>query len=397
MSLDDRLYLADPLALEFTSTVTAHASVGEQSGVVLEKSAFYPESGGQLGDHGVLVAGSARHDVVDVQLVEGRVVHLIAGELPPVGVQATGAVERARRRSHMSLHSGQHLLSRALELVCEADTVSARLGERTCTIDLDKKITMKSARAAAERVNAIVDEDRPIVAHYPDADTLAAMPLRRQPKVTQDIRIIEIADFDWTPCGGTHCTSSAQVGLVHVTQLEGYKGKTRVHFASGPRARARLFERAALVDELAAKFTAGAEDVLANISKLQGSLKDVRQQLGRAQATLLEGELAKIEAELAADGTFVRVLDIDKAGAQKAVSRLATGARRLVVGAREADAMHVIVARGPDASGDAGAKMKSLALENGGRGGGKETRAEGRFPLFDSRTRRRISGSEIDF
>jgi alanyl-tRNA synthetase len=379
-ALKPRLYLEDPLALRFEGEVVAHAALGERQTVLLDRSAFYPESGGQLGDIGALAAAR----VVDVQLDgEGRVHHVLEGELPAIGARVEGAVDLERRRLHMALHTGQHLLSRALIDVAAAETVSARLGERTCTVDLDKKLSDASAAKAEALVNAIVDDDRRVRALFPNADELAGLALRRAPKVTEDIRIVEVDGFDLTPCGGTHCTRTSQVGLLHVTQLEGYKGKTRVHFAAGPRARARLFGHAELVARLAGRFTCGADEVEANLDRLRAELKSTRQALGAAQQAVLERMVEELEADLGADADVVLVLDADKKAAQSVATRLATGRRRVVIGAAADGGLHVIVTRGPDAELDSGALLKELAAVHGGRGGGRAERAEGRFPAFE--------------
>src|SRR5437879_871017 len=129
-----RLYHADPFLLAFDDEIVELASFGGARSVVLGRTAFYPESGGQMGDRGTL-AGRA---VLDVQVDDAGVVHhLLEGELPPVGTRVSGAIERSRRRLHMALHSAQHMLSRALVDLAAAETVSSRLGETECTIDVD--------------------------------------------------------------------------------------------------------------------------------------------------------------------------------------------------------------------------------------------------------------------
>src|SRR3990170_4166050 len=234
------LYHDDPPALAFAARVIAHSAWNGAPALVLDATAFYPESGGQMADRGTL-AGAA---VADVQVDDAGVVHhvLAAGAaLPAPGAEVRGEVDRARRRVHMALHTGQHLLSRALADVARGETVSSRLGETACTIDLDlARLEDRDLVRAEELVNAVVDDDVPVVAFFPTAAELAALPLRRAPKVAERIRVVRIGGFDVSPCGGTHCRSSAQVGLVRVTGVERYKGKVRVTFAAGRRARDAL-------------------------------------------------------------------------------------------------------------------------------------------------------------
>src|SRR5262249_3425100 len=159
-----------------------------------------------------------------------------------------GTIDRARRRVHMALHTGQHTLSRALVDVARADTVSSRLGETACTIDVDQaQVAERDLARAEDLVNSIIDADAPVRAFLPEPGELAALPLRRPPKVETDIRIVAVGEFDYSPCGGTHCLRTAQVGFVSVTGVERYKGKIRITFAAGRRARAELAGHASVL------------------------------------------------------------------------------------------------------------------------------------------------------
>jgi len=325
---DVRLYMDDPWLSRFDAEVLAHAEHDGRPSLLLDKSAFYPESGGQMADRGTL----AELALLDVQVDDdGRVHHMLEGALPPVGAQVRGEVDRARRRIHMAQHTAQHLLSRALLTEAGAETVSSRLGENLCTIDVQLPKLDEAAVARAEAlVNAVVDDDLEIRAWFPDADELAQLPLRRRPKVTEDIRVVAVGDFDFTPCGGTHCTRSAQVGLLRIAGLERYKGKMRVTFHAGGRARAHLFAHADALAGLATRFTCGPLDVESSVDALERTLTQ------RADRVVF----------------------------------LATPM---------GDALHAIVARGADADFDCGAFFRALK-ERGGKGGGRPERAEGRLP-----------------
>jgi alanyl-tRNA synthetase len=143
-----RLYFDDPLLVRFSSRVVAHGRFGERPSVILERTAFYPEAGGQMADRGTL----GGHAVDDVQIDEAGVVHhLVAGgALPEVGAEVAGEIDRDRRRAHMALHTGQHMLSRALVETAAAGTISSRLGDSACTIDVDAAKLEESDLALAE-------------------------------------------------------------------------------------------------------------------------------------------------------------------------------------------------------------------------------------------------------
>jgi alanyl-tRNA synthetase len=257
--------------------VSAHAAFGDRPSVVLDRTAFYPEAGGQMADRGRL--GGA--EVLDVQVDDAGVVHhILAGDLndvAPVGSEVAGEIDRERRRAHMSLHTGQHMLSRALLDVAGAATVSSRLGESVCTVDVDAaRLPDADVARAEELTNAVIDDDVVIRTWFPDAAELAALPLRREPKVDKEVRIVAVGDFDLSPCGGTHCTRSAQVGIVRVISVERYKGGHRLSFEAGRRARTLLGTHSSALRELGQRFSCPPVEVSQAIERLRGDLKSSR-------------------------------------------------------------------------------------------------------------------------
>jgi alanyl-tRNA synthetase len=380
----ERLYYDDSLLLSFEAHVAAHGNYGDAPSVVLDRTAFYPEAGGQMADRGEL----AGHAVTDVQVDDAGVVHhvLALGEgvaAPAVGELVTGRIDRARRRVHMALHTGQHMLSRALADVAQAETVSSRLGESACTIDLDRE-TLDEARVAEaeDLVNAVVDDDVHVRAWFPSADELAALPLRRAPKVTSAIRVVAVGSFDVTPCGGTHCTGAAQVGLVRVTGLERYKGKMRVTFSAGPRARGELWREAGVLRDLGRAFTCGPLDVLAGVDKLRRELGDARDALGVVRGRLADSIATALCESARETGRAVAVLDEAGPDLLRALATRITATPSAVafLAGRSADGLAVLVARGSESTFDCGGFLKKAAAEAGGRGGGRPERAEGRLP-----------------
>ncbi|MBI5496302.1 MAG: alanyl-tRNA editing protein [Deltaproteobacteria bacterium] len=377
-----RLHHDDPLLWEFQGTVLAHAVFQGRQSVVLDRSVFYPESGGQQGDTGRL--GGAR--VADVQVDDAGVVHhLLEGDPPALGTVVTGQIDGARRRIHMAQHTAQHMLSAALLEGAGGETVSSRLGEGACTIDLDlETLADKDVVAAEDRVNALIDEDLVIRAYFPSEEVLRALPLRRRPKVSENIRVVQIGDFDVSPCGGTHCTRTAQVGLVRVTGVERYKGKARVTFQAGRRAREGLWAEARALRGLAAVFTCGPLEVPASVDSMRHALAETRTALGAARAVVAGAEAERLLAEARAAGRTVVVGLVDgDAELLRAMARKLTAQAdvSLVLGARGPEGIAVMCTRGERGTLDCGAAMKELAAAGGGRGGGKPAHAEGRLPL----------------
>jgi alanyl-tRNA synthetase len=382
-----RLYYDDPLRDRFRARVVAHGKLGDRASVVLDETAFYPESGGQLGDRGQL-GGLA---VADVQVDDAGVVHhLVDGVLPEIGTEIDGAIDRTRRRIHMALHTGQHMLSRALVDEARAETVSSRLGETACTIDVDvaKLADAEVARAEA-LVNAIIDDDVAVRAWFPGDAELASLPLRRRPKVAEDIRIVAVGAFDFTPCGGTHCLRSAQVGQVRVTGLERYKGQMRVTFAAGSRARGLLAAESEVLRGLAREFTCGPSEVPAAVAKLRRELQAAQQALGQSRAKLAAAAAEELIRLAHAAGETLIVTTLPDGGAELArmvVKRISAepGLAALVGAVGEDGGVALCAARGPGSTVDCGALLKGVP---GARGGGSAERAEGRAPAGTTLTR----------
>lgn len=381
----ERLEQEDASIVSFDGQVVAHGTWNGQPSVVLRRSAFYPESGGQMADRGTL-AGLA---VLDVQIDDGGLVHhVVGGALPAIGELVHGDVDAERRRVHRALHSAQHLLSRALADVCGAQTSSSRLGETLCTVDVDRSGLAESKLAEAEgAVLRVIDEDRAVRAWFPSADELATLPLRRAPKQHDRIRVVDLGGFDVSPCGGTHVARTAQIGVCRVLGVERYKGGTRVSFSAGARARGELFAESRVLAAAGAALVVPPLGVVEAIARLEARLKDAQMELGRARATIAK-DLADRARAAAADGRVTLTLDEGGAELARAVAEHLTkdGGLVAVVCARIEEGVHVVVARGPQSSVDCGALLRELAQKSGGKGGGRPERAEGRLPPPGTRT-----------
>jgi alanyl-tRNA synthetase len=377
-----RLYYDDSLLLAFDARVVAHGVWSGAASAILDRTAFYPEAGGQMADRGLL-GGVA---VIDVQADDAGVVHhVLGGALPAIGAEVHGEIDRARRRVHMALHTGQHMLSRGLLDVAGGETVSARLGETACTIDLDLEKANDGALARAEElVNAVIDDDVPIRAWFPEPTELAGLPLRKEPKVSDHVRVVEVKGFDVSPCGGTHCLSSGQVGLVRITNVERYKGKLRVTFASGRRARDELGRYHEILRGLSRDLTCGPDAVQTALDKLKRDLQETREALGLARSRMADAAAEElVQAARAAGRTqVVAAFDDAEPALLRQVAKRITAEPELVamLAARGPEGTQVLIGRGAASTFDCGAFLKRVAQAAGGRGGGKPDRAEGRLP-----------------
>jgi alanyl-tRNA synthetase len=402
MTATEKLYWGDAHSMSFETRGASLASHGGKPSIVLAETLFYPEGGGQLGDAGTLTLGHQLIRIADTQIEDGAIHHVVEGDLSSelvetlrgasaADVPVRGAIDEVRRRDHMVQHTAQHALSRALTDAARADTVSARLGATSCTIDVSRPgLADADLHRAEDLVNGVVMNDVAVLTSFPSPDELAKLDLRKQPnaeKSATGVRIVTIEGFDVTPCGGTHCSRTGQISQVRIVGTEKYKGMLRITFHAGRRALSDARTRHDILAKVASDLTCGPLDVPTAVAKLRTDMKALREKLEGAR-----GELAELVARGLRDalptspGPLVvpvaRPLD-DLAGLRALAGKLAEDPRvvALVSGQDEGSGeVILVVQRGSDAKLDCGAFMMARAKELGGRGGGRPERSEGRFP-----------------
>ena len=388
----EKLYLDEPLRLAFQARLLAVSRWQGQTSVLLDRSAFYGESGGQLGDRGLLLCDGNPCRIGDTQYDEkGRLHHLVAGDPPPLreGAPVEGSVEFAHRRDMMSQHTGQHLLSAIFYRELAAETLSSRLGSRSSTLDLDiAHLEDDQVERVVDLVNEVILENRPIRPLYPDKEQLEAMNLRRMPKVTRHIRILEIEAYDRTPCGGTHCSATGQIGPLFITGRERYKGGMRLHFLVGRRVLEHHRGLAANLNHLGERLGCGAAGVLEAVTRMENDLRERSLQLGQTRADLVALLRDRIYEQHPAPptGTTRIVLvrrndDLDTLRALAAALAKRADVVAMVAGRDpKSGDWRLIVERGDGADFHAGTWFREQGRALGGRGGGRPNRAEGSFP-----------------
>ena len=229
--MTEALYYADPRLAEFTA---AAVSIGKADGawnVEIDRTAFYPEGGGQPADRGTLGGAAVR----DVRREGERIIHVLAAA--PQGDPLAGRIDWAWRWDFMQQHTGQHLLSNVLLAVCGAPTVSVHLGADLSTIELDVPAIADSALEAAEdRAAELIAADLPVTARWVDDEELAGLALRRPTSRKGRVRLVEIGDVDRVACGGLHVSRTAEVQLARLARVERIRGRLRTHWKIGRRA-----------------------------------------------------------------------------------------------------------------------------------------------------------------
>ncbi len=390
----ERLYYDQSYLAEFEARVVSSNTCPEGYRVKLDRCAFYPTSGGQPNDLGFI--GDAR--VLDVVEEEDDIVCVVdrepapgagAAEKPgPGGRTGTGPgelpvvkcrVDWERRFDLMQQHTGQHILSAAFEKLLDADTVGFHLTEHNLTVDLNiPALSPADASRVEALANRIVFDDRPVTAVYPTQVELARMPLRKPPTRAEGIRIIVVGDFDYSPCGGTHVSTTGQVGIIKVTGSEKTRAGVRVAFFCGSRAVADYGVKNEVTARLGSMLSVPLEDIEAATRRL---LDQSSQQFKRLE--VLTRELLVHEAaSLAAGGPVVaKHFDARDPGELRLLAGFiaASGGKVAVLGS-SAPSPQVIVARSDDVTVDARQLIEVAKAVLGGRGGGNPKQAQAGGP-----------------
>ena len=365
--MTERLYLRDPYLKTFTARVLEVRDLSGRPAAILDRSAFYPEGGGQPGDRGKL--GPAQ--VIDTQERDGAVLHLL--DKPVEAGTVTAEIDWARRFDHMQQHHGQHLLSAAFDKL-SAPTLSFPLGERTCTIDLDAPPGRLDAGRAEALANDSIWRDLPVIARDFTGEERARLPLRKEP--VKGDRVVLVEGVDASPCGGTHPARTGEVGCVAVLRTQKWgEGKSRVEFACGGRVVRLLHEfSAALAAAAEALKTAPAEVAQAAARVAAES------QARRKAADALLGDLAVLEAaRLKSRGSpVVAKLTRGAAFARAVAQALAEEGVTALLGTVDEGRGHLVFARAKGAAGPGmGEVLKDALAVLGGKGGGGPDFAQG--------------------
>jgi alanyl-tRNA synthetase len=386
--MTNRLYYGDSYTRAFTARVVERARAGGRPAVVLDRTYFYPASGGQPFDRGNLNGVP----VVEVAARpgDGAVLHVLAGELEAGEVR--GEIDWPRRFDHMQQHTGQHILSQAFSRVAGAETVSFHLSEDSVTIDLAGGVPAASLVAEAEALACrVVLDNVPVRAWFPGESELQTLSLRRAPEglAAGALRVIAIGDFDFSACGGTHVARAGEIGLIKVVKVERRGGEARVEFRCGWRALEDYGRKNDIVNSLAAAFTCAPGEVAAAVSRLQAEAQASRRALKAAQDELIEQEALRLaESSRAASGW--RVIRREWASRPAAelralAARLAAHPNTIALLGASGGSAHLVLGRADGPESPAGPDMRealkaALALLGAGRGGGSPALAQGGGP-----------------
>jgi len=391
--MTDRLYYSDPHCRKFDATILGVEGRDGRTLVRLDRSSFYPTSGGQPFDTGTL--GTLR--VVDVfDEDDGGIAHVVeiaggTGPVDPAGPEGPalqlavgktihGSIDWTRRFDHMQQHTGQHVLSAAFDRMFGVRTVSFHLGAQASTIDLAREMTPREIAAAEDEANRIVWEDRPVTIRFTTAEEASRLPLRKESIRDGTLRLIDVEGFDLSACGGTHVARTGAIGIIAVAAWERFKGGLRLEFLCGGRT---LGGFRLLRDTIAASvrlLSVSVGELPTSIERLQADTK-----VQKREAVAFEAELARYRAEdlaVAAEPTaqgrlVLRALDAGANQLKVLASAVASRPGYIVVLVSTTRPALVVVARSQDVAVLSNELVAALTGKFGGRGGGTADLAQG--------------------
>lgn len=384
--MTDRLYYSDPTLRSFSARVVGRLEIDNHPAVILDRTAFYPEGGGQPGDRGQINQARA----IDVQAQDDAahsVVHILSE--PVAEDEVTCAIDWTRRFDLMQQHTGQHILSQAFVRLLDAETVAFHLNddpnEGTATIDLDRAgLRPADVDAVEDLANRIVFENRPVTARFVSREELASIPLRKPPTVDAAIRIVEIAEFDRSACGGTHVARTGEVGQIKIVKLERRGPETRVEFRCGQRALADYRRKNDVINRAAAGLSIGFWELEEAAARLVAENKALFKQLEEAQERLLEFEAHELWSNLREHGQLAVAMRVWHARDMNALRKLAkqviSRPRTVALLGSGGEKPALVFARSSDVALDMSKLVRDAAARIGGRGGGSPDFAQAGGP-----------------
>lgn len=374
--MTEKLYLQDSYLKTFTAKVLESGSKDGLDYVVLDKTAFYPEGGGQPWDLGTIDGCN----VTKVLEEEGQIYHYLERAIDAITVE--GSVDWNRRFDHMQQHLGQHILSGVFERLLDGETVGFHLGEEYVTVDIAlDKISKEQLDQVEQQANEVIYSNLNVKAYYVDMEQVKTLPMRKPPKVEEDIRIIEVDRYDYSGCGGTHPRNTGEVGVIKIIRIEKAKGNIRVEFLCGQRAlkdyrrkNDAILESSALLSRPYYELVQGIEVAKDQISKLTKDNKTLKDEVNGykveelyANATEYKGR--KIIKKLFYGEDFGNIANM--------ATKLVEKGNVVVLFVNKAEKSQFIYTCSKDVELDMNALLKEVLPLVNGTGGGNKLRAQG--------------------
>lgn len=404
-----RLDRFDSYLTEFHAEITGLRNDDRGTWLRLDRSAFYPTAGGQPHDTGILVVGGATLKVVDVQVEDGLVWHLVQGAATPgvtadltadltAGLELTGRIDWQRRYRHMQRHTAQHILSQALVRVnAEYGTRSVSMRGPESTIDFGGTADLQVLAAVELEANAAARRALAVMTFEVHDSRLGEYKLRRPAKVSGQVRLVAIGDYDLVACGGTHLRSSAEALPIKIVGLERVKGGlNRLTFRAGEEAHEDYALKHAVAAGLSVRLSVPAGEIVARVDALQAELAEQGRLLAEARAARAAALAQKLAAEAAGGYISAYLQGADAELLDPLIDHLqqAPGSVSLLAAAEGgSDRVRFAFLTGPGSTVDVRPLLKAALEPLGGRGGGRPDRAQGAAQADESRARAALAAA----
>ncbi|HNU79969.1 MAG TPA: DHHA1 domain-containing protein [Bacillota bacterium] len=372
----ERLYNDDPYLTEFRAEVIETLTYGDKYGIVLDRTAFYPAGGGQPWDTGYL----NDEKVTEVIEKDGKLLHIVDNKL--LSTEVKGSVDWARRFDFMQQHTGQHILSACFEKLLNGSTDSFHMGKDIVSIEINiDSFSIDDAERIENMANDIIYSNLPVIARIVSGEELNSLPLRKMPKVTENIRIVEVKETDYSPCGGTHVRTTGEVGIIKIKNWEKCKGGIKFAFVCGNRALKDYGLYNTIIRALCEKLSARDSEIVEAVDKLLFDLRNTEKQLSASTQ-----ELIRIEADntikecpvVSGIRLISRVLDNRSINDVKLLAQYLTKVPGTVaLLACKNENAQVIFSRSEDVNMDMNALFKAVLPIIDGKGGGNSRTAQG--------------------
>jgi alanyl-tRNA synthetase len=372
----ERLYYTDCYLREFDARVIATRPVGQRLGVYLDRSPFYPASGGQPADRGTL--GDAQ--VIDV-IDEGEAVAHVVDTAPKTEI-VRGSIDWARRFDHMQQHTGQHVFSASFVETAQLSTVSFHLGDASSTIDLDSdRVSLAQIERAESRANEVVYENRRVDILLRDVTETQEIQLRKPTERKGQVRLVRIEDFDLSACGGTHVSRTGSIGQIAVRKVERMKNQMRVEFVCGRRALASARKDFRILTETGLLLSSAGEQIPELVRKQSEELRIAAKTVDKLTRRVAQYRARELWAcaPLRKGRRVIRsVFNSDESVEAKMIAQAAGALETCIalIGVR-GDPSLIYFAQSADGDADLGAILKQTLATFGGRGAGSRNFAQG--------------------
>lgn len=372
-----KLYHEDAYRTSFTARVLSCTQNGPAWDVELDQTCFYPTAGGQPNDLGHL----GGQQVLDVREEDdGRIIHAVAA---PLTGEVAGEIVWERRLDHMEQHTGQHLLSGTFERLFDAETLSWHLGEERCTVDIEiDSLSPEQALQVEDACNTVIRKGLPIVTYIVDQERIPSIPLRKPPKVTENIRIVEIEGYDWSACAGTHVRNLGELNLLKVKSWEKHKKGVRVDFVVGGRARRDYQRLDTMTLSLSRSLSIAVDDLPRYIERSQEEVSSLRKLMKSFQEKVLEYEASELVSGHSQRIGNLRVVRNTFAGrpieeVRLLAAKIAAHPGTVALFGTRGAIPQLVMHRSVDLRLDMGAIMRHVLPLIDGKGGGSPLQAQG--------------------